>query len=148
VSGGHRRHLVKEEERWLGDLADPDLQPAPHILCARRIGPVQSRSHTLTVPPRSREQRLLALARANEVRLARAQLKRELAAGAIELAQVLSAPPASAQTAKLRELLLAVPRIGPARVHRALAHCRIAETKTVVGLSDRQRAELIEFLRN
>jgi hypothetical protein len=109
---------------------------------------VQNRSDALTVPPRSREQRLRALARANEVRFARAQLKRGLAAGTIELAQVLSAPPASTQTAKLRELLLAVPKIGPARAHRALAHCRIAETKTIAGLSDRQRAELIEFLHH
>lgn len=57
-------------------------------------------------------------------------------------------PPTCAQTAKLRELLLAVPRIVPARVHRALAHCRIAYAKTVAGLSDRQRAELIELLRH
>jgi hypothetical protein len=108
---------------------------------------VQARSETLTVPPRSREQRLRALAKANEVRLARARLKRELAAGRVELVQVLAAPPASAQTAKLREVLLAAPRIGPARVRRALAHCRIAETKTLAGLSERQRAELIAFLR-
>jgi hypothetical protein len=64
----------------------------------------------------------------------------------LELAQVLTDPPPCAQTAKLRELLLAVPRIGPARVHRALAHCRIAYAKTVAGLSDRQRGELIELL--
>ena len=59
---------------------------------------------------------------------------------------MLTDPPPCAQTAKLRELLLAVPRIGPARVHRALAHCRIASAKTVAGLSDRQRGELIELL--
>jgi hypothetical protein len=109
---------------------------------------VESGSQTLSVPPRSREQRQAALARANEVRVARAQLKRELAAGTIELAQLLSVPPASAERAKVEELLLAVPRIGPARAQRALAHCRIAETKTVAGLSDRQRAELIDFLRH
>lgn len=29
---------------------------------------------------------------------------------------------------------------------RMLAHCRIAHTKTIGGLSDRQRAELLELL--
>jgi len=99
-----------------------------------------------SVPPRSREQRLRALAKANEVRLARARLKRQLSAGSLELAQLLSGPPPCAETAKLRDLLLAVPRMGPAKVRRTLTHCRIAESKTVAGLSDRQRAELIELL--
>ncbi len=87
-----------------------------------------------------------ALARANEVRLARAQLKREVAAGRIALARVLAGPPSCAQTAKVRELLLVVPRIGPARADRVLARCRIAYAKTVGGLSDRQRAELVALL--
>ena len=100
-----------------------------------------------TTPARSPEQRLRALEKANDVRRARAELKRELAAGRIKLAQVLSDPPPSVRTARLRELLLAVPKFGPARVQRALAHCRIADAKTVAGLSDRQRSELIELLR-
>ena len=107
---------------------------------------MQIESRKPTAPGRSPEQRLRALDKANEVRCSRAQLKRELAAGTIELAQVLTDPPPCAQTAKLRELLLAVSGFGPARVHRALAHCRIASAKTVAGLSDRQRAELIELL--
>lgn len=99
-------------------------------------------------PPRSSEQRLGGLAKANEVRRARARLKRDLAAGRVELARVLIDPPPCAQTAKLRDLLLAVPRIGPARVNRALAHCRIADGKTIAGLSDRQRAALIQLLHH
>jgi S13-like H2TH domain len=89
---------------------------------------------------------LRALAKANEIRVERAQLKREVAAGRIQLARLLAHPPACAQTAKVRELLLAVPRIGPARADRLLAHCRIAHAKTIGGLSDRQRAELAERL--
>ncbi len=103
---------------------------------------------TASVPPRSPEQRLFALAKANEVRVARARLKRDLASGRIELAHVLSEPPPCLQTAKLRDLLLAVPRFGPARVKRALANCRIADNKTIGGLSDRQRAELIRLLHH
>jgi hypothetical protein len=95
---------------------------------------------------RSPEQRLRALAKANEVRVARAQLKRAVAVGRIELARLVADPPACVQTAKVRELLLVVPGIGPARADRVLAHCRIAHAKTVGGLSDRQRAELVELL--
>lgn len=98
-------------------------------------------------PARSPQQRLLALARANEVRMARAHLKREIAAGSIAFAQVLADPPACARTAKVGDLLLSVPGIGPAKTDRALAHCRIANAKTIGGLSNRQRAALIDQLR-
>ncbi len=79
------------------------------------------------LPARSPEQRLHALAKANQVRSARAQLKRDLAAGTVELAY-------------------RRPGIGPARASRALAHCRIAEAKTIAGLRGRQRAELTHLL--
>jgi hypothetical protein len=41
---------------------------------------------------------------------------------------------------------LAVRKIGPARVNRAFAQCRIVDTKTVGDLTDRQRAALIRLL--
>jgi hypothetical protein len=109
---------------------------------------VQPDRRTAGVPARSPEQRERALAKANEVRPARARLKRDLTAGRIELARVVSDPPPCAQTAKLRDLLLAVPKIGPARVNRTPAHCRIADGKTIAGLSDRQRAALIQALHH
>lgn len=98
------------------------------------------------MPARSPEQRLGALAKANEIRRARAQLKRELASGRIGLAQVLVDPPPCVQSAKLRELLLALPGVGPARAQRTLTDCRIADAKTVAGLSSRQRGELLQLL--
>jgi len=118
---------------------------ASTYLGTRRIGTVPVVSRT-PAPGRSPEQRLRALAKANEVRLARAQLKREVATGRLALARVVADPPTCAQTAKVRELLLVVPRIGPARADRVLARCRIAYAKTVGGLSDRQRAELVALL--
>jgi len=114
---------------------------------ARRLGsPVQLGRRTAIVPPGSGEQRLRALAKANEVRSERAQLKRELAAGRIQLARVLDDPPACAENAMLRDLLLALPKVGPSRVNRALSRCQITDTKTIAGLSDRQRAALIQLL--
>ena len=95
----------------------------------------------------SRQQRLGSLLRANHVRQARAQLKQDLTAGRVGLVEVLTQPPPYAQTAMVRDLLLAVPGIGPAKADRALTRCGIAHAKTVTGLSNRQRVALVEHLR-
>ena len=99
------------------------------------------------VPGRSREQRLRALEQANEVRTARAKLKKELASGKIELVQILADPPACVRTARIRDVLLVVPKIDSVRAGRILAQCRIAHSKTLGGLTDRQRGELINLFR-
>jgi hypothetical protein len=98
-------------------------------------------------PRRSREQRLRALRHANEIRSARAQLRRDLASGTIELARILARPPEFAKTAKVLDLLLFVPKVGPVKAGHMLAQCRIAHAKTLGGLSDRQRAALIDRFR-
>jgi hypothetical protein len=91
-------------------------------------------------------QTLRALGQANEVRRRRAALKRGLAAGALTIVDVLADPPAYAATAKVRQLLLALPHLGPVRANRLLLHCQIAEGTTVAGLTDRQRAALSKQL--
>jgi S13-like H2TH domain len=48
--------------------------------------------------------------------------------------------------AEVVELLLAVPKIGPARAARLLNAARVSQSKTVGGFSHRQRACLIELL--
>ena len=98
------------------------------------------------VPAGSSEQRRRGLEQANDVRSARATLKKELASGTIELAPLLADPPAWLQTARVRDLLLAVPKIGSVKAGRILAHCAIAHSKTLGGLTDRQRGELINLL--
>jgi hypothetical protein len=99
------------------------------------------------VPARSSEQRRRGLEQANEIRSARATLKKQLAAGTIELAPILTQPPAWLKTARVRNLLLAVPKIGTVKANRLLTQCGIAHSKTLGGLTDRQRRELIGFLR-
>ena len=99
------------------------------------------------VPGRSREQRLRALEQANQVRSARARLKQELASGKLELAQIVADPPACVRTARVRDLLLVLPKIGSVKATRILAHCGIAHSKTLAGLTERQRSELIAFFR-
>jgi len=99
------------------------------------------------VPGRSREQRLRALEQANKVRTARAKVKKELASGKIDLVQILTDPPARVRTARVREVLLVVPKIGSVRAGRILAQCGIAHSKTLGGLTDRQGDELIDLIR-
>jgi S13-like protein len=88
-----------------------------------------------------------ALQEANEIRVARAQLKKELGSGRARIEEILAEPPGAARTAKVYDLLLALPKVGPVRAARSLTQCRIAPSKTVGGLSERQRHELIGLFR-
>ena len=100
-----------------------------------------------TAPERSLNQRMDALARANEIRSARAQLKRDLKAGRRSIHDLLLEPPEYVETAKVFDMLLAVPKYGRVKVNKVLQLCRISPSKTIGGLSQRQRTELVSMLR-
>lgn len=103
---------------------------------------------TSTTPTRTLEQRLEALQRANEIRSKRARLKRDLKQGTIKIDQILSDPPEYIKTAKVVDVLLAIPNCGKVKSAKVLNHCRISPNKTVSGLSERQRRELVAFFRS
>jgi hypothetical protein len=94
-------------------------------------------------PLRSLDQRMEALKRANDIRVRRAQLKKDLKSGAVNIEEVLKNPPEYVSTAKVFDMLMAVPKFGRVKAGRFLNTCRISQSKTVGGLSDRQRTELI-----
>jgi hypothetical protein len=98
-------------------------------------------------PSRSLDQRLDALDRANQIRVRRAQLKRGLKSGETTFQEILENPPDYVLTAKVYDMLLAVPRLGRVRAGRLLTQCRISQSKTIGGLSERQRGELIDLFR-
>lgn len=98
-------------------------------------------------PERSLTQRMEALQRANEIRTERARLKRDLKAGRVNIHGLLLHPPPYLQTAKVFDLLLAVPKYGRVKANRILTQCRISPSKTIGGLSERQRGELVSLLR-
>lgn len=98
-------------------------------------------------PERSLNQRMEALGKANEIRSARAQLKRDLKAGRISIQQLLLEPPQYVETAKVFDMMLAVPKYGRVKVNKILQTCRISPSKTIGGLSDRQRGELVGLLK-
>jgi len=105
-----------------------------------------SRAPVGVAPERSLTQRMDALKRANEIRTQRARLKRDLKARRVTIHGLLLTPPEYLQTAKVFDLLLAVPKYGRVKANRILTQCRISPSKTIGGLSQRQRDELVSYL--
>lgn len=98
-------------------------------------------------PARSLTQRREALDRANEVRTRRATLKKDLKASRVSIHTLLLDPPDYVLTAKVSDMLLAVPKYGRVKVKKVLDQCRISPSKSIGGLSPRQRDELARQLR-
>jgi hypothetical protein len=98
------------------------------------------------VPERTVQQRMDALEGANRVRLRRAQLKRDLKARRVSVCDVLADPPAWVGTMKVFDLLLAVPKVGRTKANKMLRGCVVSPSKTVGGLSPRQRGVLLAAL--
>ena len=82
-------------------IISPPMPAAPH-------SPAKSQTAGLA-PERSLTQRMDALKRANEIRTRRARLKRDLKAGRAQIHGLLLDPPEYLATAKVFDLLLAVP---------------------------------------
>jgi S13-like protein len=109
--------------------------------------PTNSPPKHAAAPERSLVQRMEALQRANEIRTKRAQLKRDLKGGRHSIHQLLLDPPDFVETAKVFDMLLAVPKYGRVKANKILQQCRISPSKTIGGLSERQRGELVSLLR-
>jgi len=89
-----------------------------------------------------------ALQRANDIRTKRAQTKRDLKAGqGRSIHDLLLEPPEWMETMKVFDLLIATPKYGRVKVNKVLVTCRISPSKTIGGLSQRQRTELVSMLR-
>ena len=91
-------------------------------------------------------QHMRALARANRVRLARAQLKRRVAAGEVDVADVIAYAPWEAQSMAVADLLISQRRWGQTRCRKVLAQLPMSEQKTVGAMTDRQRRALAAML--
>lgn len=91
---------------------------------------------------------MAALDKANEIRVERAVLKRDLKAGRKSIHDLLLEPPEWVHTMKVMDALLATPKRGRVKVNKILVQARISSSKTIGGLSQRQRAELVSMLRN
>jgi hypothetical protein len=93
-------------------------------------------------------QRLRALERANEIRLARAGLKRRIALGEVSAAEVLLSCPMEASSWSVSDLQLSQRRWGTTRCRKFLSRNQIAETKPIGKLTERQRLLLARALQD
>ena len=100
---------------------------------------------TATIAPPG-PQHMRALERANKVRLARAELKRGVAVGEIDVAEVILECRWEAQSMAVGDLLMSQRRWGQTRCRKFLAQIPMSEKKTIGSLTDRQRRTLAAML--
>ncbi|MCU0312594.1 MAG: hypothetical protein MUC84_00850 [Solirubrobacteraceae bacterium] len=98
---------------------------------------------TMTSPA---PQHLRALERANAVRLARAELKRRVAAGELTVAQVVLECPWEADSMTIADLLCSQRRWGSTRCRRFLQAIPLTESKTIGSMTDRQRRAVADLM--
>jgi len=87
-----------------------------------------------------------ALQRANEVRLARAELKRHVGEGAVSVKEVILECPWEAASMTVAELLLSQRRWGTTRASKFLAQIGMPEAKAIGAMTERQRLALVAAL--
>jgi hypothetical protein len=102
---------------------------------------------TATLAPAD-QQHMRALQRANQVRLARAELKRRVATGEIEAADVILDCPWEAESMAVADLLMSQRRWGQTRCRKFLSQIPMSEKKQVGTMTERQRRTLAAMLRN
>jgi hypothetical protein len=91
-------------------------------------------------------QRLRALERANRVRIARARLKREIAAGELTAAEVILRPRREIEGMPIAGVLLSQRRWGEDRCRGFLAGLGMSEAKTIGSMTERQRVATASVL--
>src|ERR1700757_3334862 len=94
------------------------------------------------IPP-AEPQHMRALERANQVRLARAELKRRVAAGETSVAEVIAHCPWEAASMAVGDLLMSQRRWGQTRCRKILAQVPMSEKKTIGSMTERQRRTLV-----
>ena len=87
-----------------------------------------------------------ALRRANDIRSRARAAQGTAALGELSIIDVLADPPVCVHTAKVLDLVLAVPKYGRVKANKLLERCRVSSSKTVNGLTPRQRKELLDML--
>ena len=92
-------------------------------------------------------QHMRALAQANRVRLARAELKRQVTDGEVTVEEVVLSCAWEAESMSIADLLMSQHRWGRTRCRRFLASIPMSETKTIGSMTDRQRRALAARLR-
>jgi hypothetical protein len=100
---------------------------------------------TATIAPAG-PQYMRALERANQVRLARAELKRRVAVGELAVSEVILDCPWEAESMAVADLLMSQRRWGQTRCRKFLSQIPMSEKKTIGSMTERQRRTLAAML--
>ena len=100
---------------------------------------------TATIAPAG-PQYMRALERANQVRLARAELKRRVATGELDVSEVILECPWETESMAVADLLMSQRRWGQTRCRKFLSQLPMSEKKTIGSMTDRQRRTLAMML--
>jgi hypothetical protein len=119
--------------------------PRPGSADASREAPMEPQALTST-PERSIAQRMQALAHGNDVRLKRAQFKRDLKAGRVSIIDAITAPPPWLEGPSSTTCCSPSPSYGRVKVNKVFKIVGISPVKRVAGISARQRADLLVVL--
>lgn len=101
-----------------------------------------------TLVPAAAPQHMQALAHANRVRLARASLKRDVAAGTVDAAEIVRDCPWEVETMTVGELLRSQRRWGRTRARKFLFSIALNENRQLGRLTERQRGMLARALES
>ena len=96
----------------------------------------------MSLPVMTPEMREIALAKAAAARKERSAALASLRDGTATLADVLSDQDSPLQRARVRQVLLALPKVGPKTADKMLAAAGVDPKRRVSGLGNRQRAAI------
>lgn len=102
---------------------------------------------TMAATAHALPQYMRALEQANAIRLARADLKRRIAAGRLSAAEVILDPPEEARSMAVADLLMSQRRWGYTRCRKFLQDLQISETRQLGQMTERQRIAVAQILR-
>lgn len=102
----------------------------------------------MAIPQLSAEERQAALEKAKAARTKRAEIREELKSGKLSLEDVLGMKddPIVGRM-KVATLIETLPGYGKAKASKIMAELKIAESRRLKGLGERQEAALLERLR-
>ena len=100
----------------------------------------------MAIPQLSAEERQAALEKAKAARIKRAQVRDDLKSGKLSLEDVLGMNPVVGRM-KVSTLIETLPGYGKAKAEKIMAELKIAESRRLKGLGERQEAALLESLR-
>ena len=102
----------------------------------------------MALPKLSQEEKKNALAKAQEMRRARSQMRERLKKGDLDLNEVLKADDEVTARMRVAYLLRSLPRVGKVKAQRIMEEIGIDEKRRVQGLGKRQREALMARLAN